>query len=110
MAHDALEAHARDELGLTVTLAARPLQAAAASAISFASGAVLPIIAAGVSSRALVTPITIGVSLLTLGILGAISARMAGAPVGRSVLRVVFWGALAMGITAGVGHLFGVAA
>lgn len=110
MAHDALEAHARDELGLTVTLAARPLQAAAASAISFASGAVLPIIAAGVSSRALVIPITIGVSLLTLGILGAISARMAGSPVGRSVLRVVFWGALAMGITAGVGHLFGVAA
>ena len=110
MAHDALEAHARDELGLSVTTAARPLQAAAASAVSFASGAILPILAAALSSRAWVAPVTVGVSLLGLAILGAASAGMAGASVGRGVARVLFWGALAMALTAAVGHLFGVAA
>jgi VIT1/CCC1 family predicted Fe2+/Mn2+ transporter len=110
MAHDALEAHARDELGLSVTTAARPLQAAAASAVSFASGAILPILAVALSSRALAAPVTVVVSLLGLAILGAVSAGMAGAPIVRGVARVVFWGALAMALTAAVGHFSGVAA
>jgi vacuolar iron transporter family protein len=110
MAHDALEAHARDELGLSVTTAARPLQAAAASAVSFASGAILPILAVTLSTRELAAPVTVTVSLVGLAILGAASAGMAGAPVVRGVVRVLFWGALAMALTAAVGHLFGVAA
>ncbi|MGE7137240.1 VIT1/CCC1 transporter family protein [Luteibacter sp. NPDC031894] len=110
MAHDALEAHARDELGLSVTTAARPLQAAAASAVSFASGAILPILAVTLSTRELAAPVTVMVSLVGLAILGAASAGMAGAPVVRGVVRVLFWGALAMALTAAVGHLFGVAA
>lgn len=110
MAHNALEAHARDELGLSVTMAARPLQAAAASAVSFASGAILPILAAALSPRDRVALVTVAVSLVALAILGAVSARMGGANVARSILRVVFWGALAMALTSAVGHVFGVAA
>jgi VIT1/CCC1 family predicted Fe2+/Mn2+ transporter len=110
MAHDALEAHARDELGLSLTTAARPLQAAAASAVSFASGAILPILAVALSTRELAAPLTVAVSLLGLAILGAASAVMAGSPVGVGVARVLFWGALAMALTATVGRLFGVAA
>ncbi|NID17498.1 VIT1/CCC1 transporter family protein [Luteibacter yeojuensis] len=110
MAHDALGAHARDELGLSVTTAARPLQAAAASAMSFASGAILPILAVLLSTRNLAVPVTVGVSLLGLAILGAASAGMAGASVPRGVARVLLWGALAMAFTAVVGRLFGVAA
>jgi VIT1/CCC1 family predicted Fe2+/Mn2+ transporter len=110
MAHDALEAHARDELGLSVTMAARPLQAAAASAVSFASGAMLPILAAAFSPREHIAMVTVAVSLLALAVLGAVSAGMGGGAIGRSVLRVVFWGAAAMALTAAVGHLFGVAA
>ncbi|HVI57008.1 MAG TPA: VIT family protein [Luteibacter sp.] len=109
MKHDALEAHARDELGLSVTMSAKPLQAAGASAVSFASGAVLPILAAVWSPRAQVAPITIGASLLALAVLGAISARLGGAGVARSVARVVFWGALAMAVSAAVGRIFSVA-
>ncbi|MGF6711478.1 VIT1/CCC1 family predicted Fe2+/Mn2+ transporter [Luteibacter sp. W1I16] len=110
MAHDALEAHARDELGLSVTMAARPLQAAAASALSFASGALLPILAAAFSAREAVTMVTVAVSLAALAILGAVSAWTGGANIGRGVIRVVFWGAAAMALTAAVGRLFGVAA
>ncbi|QDE41063.1 VIT family protein [Luteibacter pinisoli] len=110
MAHDALGAHARDELGLSATTAARPLQAAAASAASFAVGAILPILAVAASPRASMAPVTVGVSLLALAALGAASARMAGAPVWRGVVRILCWGAAAMALTAAVGHVFGVAA
>ncbi|HXP01741.1 MAG TPA: VIT family protein [Luteibacter sp.] len=110
MAHNALEAHARDELGLSVTTAARPLQAAAASAVSFASGAILPILAAAFSPRDRIAVVTVAVSLVALAVLGAVSAGMGGANIGRGVLRVVFWGAAAMALTALVGHVFGVAA
>jgi len=109
MKHNALEAHARDELGLSVTTSARPLQAAAASAVSFASGAILPILAAVWSPQARMAPVTVGVSLLTLAILGAVSARLGGANLGRGVARIVFWGALAMALSAVVGRLFSVA-
>jgi VIT1/CCC1 family predicted Fe2+/Mn2+ transporter len=107
MARDALSAHARDELGVTEELAARPIQAALASATSFAVGAVMPLIAAAVAPTAALIPIVGGTSLVFLGVLGALAARAGGAGLGVSVARVVFWGALAMGITAGVGHLFG---
>ncbi|NII56188.1 VIT1/CCC1 family predicted Fe2+/Mn2+ transporter [Lutibacter sp. SG786] len=110
MAHNALEAHARDELGLSDTTAARPLQAAIASAISFASGALLPLLAVIFSTRNLAAPVTVIVSLLGLAILGGLSAAMAGSPVVRGVVRVLFWGAAAMALTAAVGRLFGVAA
>jgi VIT1/CCC1 family predicted Fe2+/Mn2+ transporter len=106
MKHNALEAHARDELGLSVTTAAKPLQAAAASAVSFAAGAILPILAAVWSPRERLALITVGVSLLALAILGAISAGLGGASVARSVARIVFWGALAMALSATVGKLF----
>lgn len=110
MRHDALGAHARDELGLSGTTAARPVQAAAASAVSFASGAILPILAAALAPRNVTALVIIVVSLLALAILGAVSARLGGASLGRGVLRMVFWGVLAMGLTAAVGHLFGMAA
>jgi VIT1/CCC1 family predicted Fe2+/Mn2+ transporter len=106
MKHNALEAHARDELGLSVTTAAKPLQAAAASAVSFAAGAILPILAAVWSPLERLALITVGVSLLALAILGAISARLGGANTARSVARIVFWGALAMALSAVVGKIF----
>ena len=108
-AHDALEAHARDELGLPEDRRARPLQAAGASALSFAVGALLPLLAVvvfGSSSRILAC---ILVTLVALVGLGALGARLGGAPVPRAVLRVVFWGATAMAVTAGVGALVGTA-
>jgi len=107
MAKDALAAHARDELGLTEELAARPLQAATASAVTFAAGAgvpVLMIVLAPASTLALTVSI---VSLLCLVGLGAIAARTGGAPAAVGAARVAFWGALAMAATAGVGRLFG---
>ncbi|MGF6495223.1 VIT1/CCC1 family predicted Fe2+/Mn2+ transporter [Luteibacter sp. 621] len=110
MAHNALEAHARDELGLSSATAARPLQAAAASAVSFAVGAIVPIIATAVSPREHMARVTVVVSLLALAVLGAVSARLAGAAVWRGVARIVFWGAAAMALTALVGRVFGVAA
>lgn len=108
MAHDALGAHLRDELGLSEATAARPLQAAAASAASFAAGAVLPIAAAALAPRSAMTSAVVAVSLFALAVLGATSARLAGAGVLRSTLRIVFWGAAAMALTAAVGSLFGV--
>jgi VIT1/CCC1 family predicted Fe2+/Mn2+ transporter len=110
MQHDALAAHARDELGITDTLAARPVQAAFASAGSFAAGAALPVL------LVLVLPVPAlkwgvsGGSLLFLALLGLLSARAGGAPATPSVTRVTFWGALAMALTAAVGALLGVAA
>jgi VIT1/CCC1 family predicted Fe2+/Mn2+ transporter len=107
MAHDALGAHARDELGISETLSARPIQAALASAASFAAGAVLPLaVTALVPAQGLI-PWVSGTSLAFLALLGVIAARVGGADVRIGALRVTFWGALAMAITAGVGALFG---
>jgi len=107
MAKDALAAHLRDELGMSEATAARPLQAALASATAFAVGALPPLlIAMLVSPAAIVVSIAIS-SLVVLAILGALGARAGGAKIGAAVLRVTFWGALAMLVTAGVGRLFG---
>ena len=110
MRHDALGAHGRDELGISEALAARPVQAAFASAATFASGAALPLLMVLVLPQSALMWGLAGTSLLFLALLGLLSARTGGAPVWTSVLRVSFWGALAMGITAAVGYLFGVAA
>lgn len=107
--HDALEAHARDELGLPEDRRARPLQAAGASALSFAVGALLPLLAIGIFGSSSRVVACILVTLLALIGLGALGARLGGAPVPRAVLRVVFWGATAMAVTAGVGALVGTA-
>jgi VIT1/CCC1 family predicted Fe2+/Mn2+ transporter len=107
MAHDALGAHARDELGITDLSIARPLQAATASAASFAGGAALPLVVAAlvpVETTLLAIPAT---ALVFLAALGAVAARAGGAPVGIAAARVTFWGALAMAATAGIGQLFG---
>jgi VIT1/CCC1 family predicted Fe2+/Mn2+ transporter len=109
MAHDALGAHARDELGISQALSARPVQAALTSAITFAVGAALPLLAALASPATLLIPVVAGSSLLVLTTLGALAARTGGAPVFHASLRVVFWGALAMALTAGAGKLFGAA-
>ncbi len=106
-AHDALGAHARDELGISDTLSARPVQAALASAASFAVGAALPLLVALVVPPAGLMPWMAGTSLLFLAVLGAVAARAGGASVWTGAWRVTFWGALAMAITAGVGALFG---
>jgi len=108
MNHDALAAHARDELGITSTSSARPLQAALASAASFSIGAALPLLTALLTPTAYVVALMAITSLLFLVILGAIAARTGGAPVLKASVRVAFWGALAMAISAGVGRLFGV--
>jgi vacuolar iron transporter family protein len=109
MAHDALAAHARDELGFSARSVARPLQAAAASAGSFAAGAIIPLLVALLSSESHVIPETVAASLLCLFFLGAISARAGGAHILTAALRVTLWSALAMGVTAGVGALVGLA-
>jgi VIT1/CCC1 family predicted Fe2+/Mn2+ transporter len=106
-AHDALGAHARDELGITSQSKARPLQAAAASASSFAGGAALPLAVAAlvpVETALFAIPAT---ALVFLAALGVIAARAGGAPVGIAAVRVTFWSALAMAATAGIGQLFG---
>lgn len=110
MEHDALGAHARDELGISEVLAAKPVQAALASAATFAVGAALPLLVVLLSPAAMLPWVVAGSSLLFLALLGALAARAGGAPVLRSTSRVTFWGALAMALTAGVGALFGVAA
>jgi VIT1/CCC1 family predicted Fe2+/Mn2+ transporter len=107
---DALAAHARDELGISETMAARPVQAAVTSALTFAAGAALPLAAAIVSPAAQTTAVVSAASLAALAVLGAVGARAGGAPVGKAVLRVAFWGALALAVTAGVGRLFGAVA
>jgi VIT1/CCC1 family predicted Fe2+/Mn2+ transporter len=107
MARDALGAHARDELGISTALAARPIQAALSSAASFAVGAALPLLAAFVTPQALLIPVVAGTSLLFLATLGAWAAYSGGASVIRGAIRVTFWGALAMAVTSGAGMLFG---
>ena len=110
MAHDALEAHARDELGITTTNTPRPLQAALASAASFAVGAALPLLVTALSPQKFLIYLVAGTSLLFLASLGALAAQVGGAKVMAGALRVTLWGALAMAITAGVGALFGTVA
>lgn len=110
MAHDALGAHARDELGISVTSTARPLQAALASAITFSVGAALPLLIVLVAPVSALMWAVSGSSLLFLALLGSLAARAGGASVLTAAARVTFWGALAMALTAGVGALFGVTA
>jgi len=107
MAHDALGAHARDELGISETLSARPIQAALTSAGSFAVGAAMPLLAVALVPESSLIPVVSGTSLVFLAILGALAARVGGAGVTAGAMRVTFWGALAMAITAAVGKLFG---
>ncbi|OGB01685.1 MAG: hypothetical protein A3E79_09440 [Burkholderiales bacterium RIFCSPHIGHO2_12_FULL_61_11] len=107
MAHDALGAHARDELGISESLSARPVQAALASAASFAVGAALPLAVTALASAQSLIPWVSGTSLAFLALLGIVAAHVGGASVLASARRVTFWGALAMAITAGVGALFG---
>ncbi len=110
MANDALGAHARDELGISKTLGARPVQAALASAASFAVGAALPLAVTALAPSQGLIPWVSVTSLAFLALLGAIAARVGGARIGSGAWRVTFWGAMAMAITAGVGALFGAAA
>ncbi|MHB8679608.1 MAG: VIT1/CCC1 transporter family protein [Rudaea sp.] len=110
MAHDALDAHLRDELGINETLRAHPLQAALTSAVTYAAGAILPlasVIIAPASRLAVVVPL---VSLIVLTTLGGVAARAGGAGIVNGALRVLFWGAIAMAVTAGLGALFGAVA
>ena len=107
MEHDALGAHARDELGISETLRARPIQAALASAGSFAAGAAMPLLVTSVTPAAGLIPLVSGTSLVFLALLGGLAARAGGAGVTVGAIRVTFWGALAMALTAGVGALFG---
>ena len=107
MAHDALGAHARDELGISEALAARPVQAALSSAASFAVGAMLPLLAVILAPQPFLIPVVAGASLLFLAALGAWAASAGGASVITGATRVTFWGALAMAVTAAAGALFG---
>ena len=110
MAHDALGAHLRDELGVSGAVSARPVQAGLTSAATFAVGAALPLLTSLVAPAQHVAFVVASTSLLFLSALGALSARTGGAPVLKASMRVAFWGALAMGITAAVGKVFGAAA
>jgi VIT1/CCC1 family predicted Fe2+/Mn2+ transporter len=110
MVHDALDAHARDELGIYDTFTARPMLAALASACSFAVGAAMPMLVVALAPHAIVIPFVSGTSLVFLALLGGWAAYVGGAPVMKGVMRVTFWGMLAMGLTAGVGALFGTVA
>jgi len=110
MQHDALGAHARDELGISDTFTARPVQASLASAGTFAMGAALPLLVVVLFPASWLMWAVSGSSLLFLALLGSLSAKAGGAPMIVAASRVTFWGALAMALTAGVGALFGVAA
>jgi len=107
MAHDALGAHARDELGISDTMAARPVQAAFTSAATFAAGAALPLLAAALATGAAQIAIVAITALIFLAALGAVGAKVGGAPVVAAAVRVTFWGALAMAVTALIGTAFG---
>jgi len=109
MHHDAIGAHARDELGISDAMSAKPLQAAIASAASFAAGAALPLIVVAVARGSALIPAVSAMSLVFLALLGAVAARAGGASVWTGAGRVVLWGALAMAVTAGIGSLFGTA-
>lgn len=108
MAHDAIGAHARDELSITHITTARPVQAALTSAATFTTGAALPLAAAWLSpiGRPMIVAVSLA-SLIFLAMLGAIGARAGNAPIGKAMLRVAFWGAAAMAVTAGIGRLVG---
>ncbi len=108
-ANDALGAHARDELGIVETMNARPIQAAVASALTFAVGAALPLLIALFTTEATIVPFVAATSLIFLAILGGLASKVGGANIWAGTARVAFWGALAMAATAGVGSLFGVA-
>ena len=109
-AKDALGTHAREELGFSATVNANPLQAAMASALAFVVGAGLPLLTAWLTPYRYLTPVVAATSLLFLVVLGGLAAYTGGAGIGKGIVRVAFWGALAMAITSGVGKLFGVAA
>ena len=109
MAKDALAAHARDELGISEITTARPLQAALTSALTFAAGAAAPLASVFLAPDALIAPVVVAVSLACLVVLGYLGARTAGALKTRSVVRVTFWGALSMALTAAIGALLGTA-
>src|SRR5690348_15249579 len=110
MAKNALAAHARDELAISELTTARPLQAAIASAATFSAGAAAPLVATSLVPMPAVVPSVVAASLVFLALLGTLGARAGGAPTLKSVARVVFWGSLAMAVTAGVGKLFGTVA
>jgi VIT1/CCC1 family predicted Fe2+/Mn2+ transporter len=110
MAHDALGAHARDEIGISEKVGAQPVQAAFSSAGTFTVGAALPLLVAWAIPGSLQIPVVAVSSLVFLALLGAIAARTGGAPIITGAIRVTFWGAFAMALTAGVGRLFGVVA
>ena len=107
MEHDALGAHARDELGISHVISAQPIQAGLASAAAFTAGAALPVASVLLAPTEMITEISTGVSLVALAVLGATSARTGGSPVLPAVIRVTLWGATAMAATAAVGYLFG---
>ena len=109
MARDALGAHARDELGISEITTARPVQAALTSAATFAIGAALPLLMVLITPALFLVVAVSLASLLFLALLGAVGAKAGGADVGRATVRVTFWGALAMALTAGVGAIFGAA-
>ncbi|MBI0477000.1 VIT family protein [Sphingomonas sp. MA1305] len=110
MASDALAAHARDELSITEVSSARPVQAALASAVSFAAGGLWPVLSVLIAPAKSVVPVVAMTALLALAVLGAVGARAGGAPPLRALIRVVVWGVLAMAITFGVGRFFGTSA
>jgi len=110
MRHDALGAHARDELGISETFRARPIQAALASAGSFAVGAAMPLMATAMAPAGAVIAIVAGTSLVFLALLGGLAARAGGAGVTMGAIRVTFWGAMAMALTAGIGAVVGTVA
>lgn len=107
MAHDALAAHSRDELGITDAMSARPLQAAFASAFSFAIGAALPLLVVLLAPRGDLIPFTVAASLVFLAFLGGLAAKAGGSSVKKGVVRVTFWSALSMAAAAGIGAMFG---
>ena len=107
MAHDALGAHARDELGITEAFSAKPLQAALASACSFGAGALLPLLVVALSPARMLIPFVAISALVFLAFLGGLAAKAGGADVAKGVMRVTFWSALAMAVTAGIGAIFG---
>ncbi len=107
-AHNALEAHARDELGINEITTARPMQAGLASAASFVSGGILPLIVSIFAPLKQMLIAQYALAIVALAVLGAVSAKTGGAPLGKAVIRICFWGTVAMGITAYVGYLFGV--
>jgi len=109
MKHDALGAHARDEIGITTELSARPMQAAFWSAAAFSMGAAVPVVTATIAPASSLLWLVPILAICLLGALGAVAAAMGGAPLFRGALRVCFWGSVAMGLTAAVGKLFGIA-